>query len=45
MNKMTENIFESRLWTYLAKCLSDDGAKQDKIVLPEEFPDYPWMMK
>lgn len=45
LNKMTENIFESRLWTYLAKCLSGDGAKQDKIVLPEEFPDYPWMMK
>lgn len=45
LNKMTENIFESRLWTYLAKCLSDDGSKQDKIVLPEEFPDYPWMMK
>lgn len=45
LNKMTENIFESRLWTYLAKCLSDDGVKQDKIVLPEEFPDYPWMMK
>lgn len=45
LNKMTENIFESRLWTHLAKCLSGDGAKQDKIVLPEEFPDYPWMMK
>lgn len=45
LNKMTENIFKSRLWTYLAKCLSGDGAKQDKIVLPEEFPDYPWMMK
>ena len=45
LNKMTENIFESRLWTYLAKCLSGDGAKRDKIVLPEEFPDYPWMMK
>lgn len=45
LNKMTENIFESRLWTHLAKCLSCDGAKQDKIVLPEDFPDYPWMMK